>query len=77
LLPIGFALAIPVTLAAINELCGMMVSKVSVVMTPAINFTSILMCAAIILLSYLFSLFLLRGKIDNINLTVSLKGNRE
>jgi putative ABC transport system permease protein len=77
LLPIGFALAIPVTLAAINELCVQMISMVNVVMTPAINFTSICICAAIVLLSYLFSLLLLRGKIDKVDLTVSLKGNRE
>jgi putative ABC transport system permease protein len=77
LIPIGFALAIPVTLAAINELCTAMIFMVNVVMTPAINDTSICICAAIILLSYLFSLLLLRGKIDKVDLTVSLKGNRE
>lgn len=74
---VGFVLAVPVAVASMNVLCVGMISMMHVVMTPIIQPTSILICAVIVLISYMLSLLLLRRKVDKVDMVVSLKGNRE
>lgn len=77
LVPVGFALAIPAALAATKVLSVNMVPLLHVVLEPALRIESIIICLLIILCSYFLSLSLLRRKVDNIDMVVSLKGNRE
>ncbi|MBQ3566008.1 MAG: ABC transporter permease, partial [Oscillospiraceae bacterium] len=74
---IGFIIAVPVAVSGMNILCSLMVSEMHVVMTPAISAISVIICGIIVLLSYIVSLFLLRKKVDKVDMVISLKGNRE
>ena len=73
----GFLLAVPIAVSGMNILCVAMIPAMHIVITPDINIVSVAICAVIILVSYIVSLFLLRKKVDKIDMVVSLKGNRE
>lgn len=74
---LGFFLALPMCIALLRGVSAVMVSRMHVVLEPSFSPVSALICAAIIIISYFVSLFLLRRKVSRIDMVVSLKGNRE
>lgn len=74
---LGFLLALPMCIALLRGVSAVMVSRMHVVLEPSFSPVSALICAAIIIISYFVSLFLLRRKVSRIDMVVSLKGNRE
>ena len=74
---IGFLLAVPMGFVSANLICRVMNTMVHVVTTPMLSVVSVILCAVIVLVSYILSLILLRRKVDKVDMVVSLKGNRE
>ena len=74
---LGFLLAVPACVSMLGGVSSAMVSVMHVVLEPTVKTSSVLICGVIILISYFFSLLLLRRKVSKIDMVVSLKGNRE
>lgn len=77
LLPIGYVLSIPAAYGCMNLFCLMMADIDNIRMTTAISGRSYLLTAFLVCLSYFGSLFLLRRKINRVDMIESLKDNRE
>ena len=77
LVVMGFLLAVPACVSMLGGVSSAMVSVMHVVLEPTVKTSSVLICGVIILISYFFSLLLLRRKVSKIDMVVSLKGNRE
>lgn len=77
LVVLGFLLAVPACVSMLGGVSSAMVSVMHVVLEPTVKTSSVLICGVIILISYFFSLLLLRRKVSRIDMVVSLKGNRE
>ena len=77
LVVLGFLLAVPACVSMLGGVSSAMVSVMHVVLEPTVKTSSVLICGVIILISYFFSLLLLRRKVSKIDMVVSLKGNRE
>ena len=77
LVVLGFLLAVPACVSMLGGVSSAMVSVMHVVLEPTVKISSVLICGVIILISYFFSLLLLRRKVSKIDMVVSLKGNRE
>lgn len=77
LVVIGFALAVPLCYGALSLLSIIAIPFINVVLEPHIAISSIILSLGIILASYFLSLFLLRRKVDRVDMVVALKGNRE
>lgn len=77
LVAIGFIAAIPLCYGSLSLLSRFAIPYMHVVLQPHIAISSIMLSLAIILASYFVSLFLLRRKVNKVDMVVALKGNRE
>ena len=74
---LGLLLSYPLCYFTLNILSRVAIPYMHVVLQPYIDISSFALTALLIAASYFFSLSLLFGKVDKIDMVLALKGNRE
>lgn len=77
LVPISFVLSILASIKLCEKLFRDFISVMNVYIEPSISAASIIICAAVLVISYAVSLALLKRKVYKIDIVESLKDNRE
>ena len=77
LLPVSFVLSIVMCIELCERLFEEFIVQMNVYIEPSVSIPSLVICFAVLTLSYTFSLLMLKRKVYRIEMVESLKDNRD